>query len=541
MEGIQGFFSQFSGRFSQVVGNLTNIQKMMLVGAVLALIIGMLSVFALYETDENQYLFVDLGQDDITDVANFLKNAGTTNYVIDNRGIKVPKDQVIQLRLKLSQAGLPAKGIVGWEKFDDEDFTRTEFEQNIQKLRAIQGELSRTIQAIDGIQNARVHIVMPKSSIFVRKEKKASAAIYIKTKRGIDLDKKQIKGIQHLVSRSVEGLENNDVTIINSEGRMLSEVEASDFASKMTKELLAYKNQIEKNFENRIRSMVGRVVGPDRIEARVDAEVDFTQEKQTISDVDPEDAGVLAKSVTGFKMDGQGLNPTGIPGAKSNVPGEEEAVATAGSSAKSTRETELINYDISKTVSEKTMPVGTIKRLTVSVLVDGQQPYPIDGKTQPKFEARSQEEMQQIEALVKNAIGYTEKRDSITVQNMLFQLDPYKRQEIQKKEQQDRRYLSTMLISVVVALALVLFFMFIVRPYFRWLTYDPERKNNERSIEEYKPDLDLGSTQNVQIQEDVPFDKLSPQEQITQLAKTEPKRTTEALRLLLNPHQNTMG
>jgi flagellar M-ring protein FliF len=251
--------------------------------------------------------------------------------------------------------------------------------------------------------------------------------------------------------------------------------------------------------------------------------------------VDPDNSAVIAKNTTGFSMEGQGLNPTGIPGSKSNVPGEQEDLAVNQSKAGSKRESEIINYEISKVTSERTLPVGNIKRLSISVLVDGKQQYATDGST-PDFQSRGDEEMKKIEDLVKSAVGYKEDRDSITVHNMMFQLDPFQMLEITKKKEEDREYFSTLAISSAVALALILFFAFIVRPYFRWLSYDPERKKNQNIVEEYKPDLDLSAAQTIKIQEDVPFDKLSPQEQVMFLAKHEPKRTTEAIRLLLNPH-----
>ena len=423
------------------------------------------------------------------------------------------------------------------KKFDEDNFTRTEFEQNIQKLRAIQGELSRTIMSIEGVRSARVHLVTPKSSLFVRDEKKPTASIYIRYDRGGSLSTSQIKGIQHLVSHAVEGLEKNAVTIVDQEGRTLTEEEPNSFASKMTKELLAYKSEVEKKLEKNIKSIVGKVVGPERIEAKVDAEVDFTQERQTISDVDPDDAGVLSKTTTGHKMEGTGLNPTGIPGSKSNVPGEQEELLVNQNKTGSSRESELVNYELSKVVSEKTLAVGNIKRLTVSVLVDGKQIYPTDGTT-PVFAPRTPEEMTQIKKLIQNAVGFKPERDSLTVENMMFQIDPLQMIEIKAQKKENREYLTTLTLSAVTALALGLFFMFIVRPYLRWLTYDPEKKEQEKITEDFTTDLELGQIQNIQVQEDVPFEKLSPTEQVHFLAKHEPKRTTEAIRILLNPHHS---
>jgi len=473
----------------------------------------------------------------VTDITQNLRNSGFDDFIVDKNGIKVNKSDILKLRMQVAQAGLPRHGLVGWEKFDEDNFTRTEFEQNIQKLRAIQGELSRTIMSINGVRSARVHLVTPQSSLFVRDEKKPTASIYISYNPGGSLSRSQIKGIQHLVAHAVEGLEKNAVTIVDQDGNTLTEEESSTFASQMTKELLSYKSEVESKLEKNIKSIVGKIVGQERVEAKVDAEVDFTQERQTISDVDPDDAGVLSKTTTGQSMEGQGLNPTGIPGSKSNVPGEQEDIAVNQSKTGSKRESELVNYEISKVVSEKTLPIGNIKRLTVSVLVDGKQIYPTDG-TIPQFEPRTPEEMEQIQKLIKNAVGFKENRDALTVENMMFQIDPIHLFEIKEQKKEDREYFTTILIAGVAAAALGMFFMFIVRPYLRWLTYDPEKKEKEKYVEEFKADLEVAGSQSIQVQEDLPFDKLTPSEQVHFLAKHEPARTTEAIRILLNPHQN---
>ena len=146
--------------------------------------------------------------------------------------------------------------------------------------------------------------------------------------------------------------------------------------------------------------------------------------------------------------------------------------------------------------------------------------------------------MKQIEEIVHKAIGFQQGRDEVTVTNMMFQMDPNQSQAINEVKKENREYISTLVLSGAVAFSLVLFFMFVVRPYFRWLSYDPERRAEQTLAEEYRPELDMGAGDSIQVKEDVPFEKLSPREQIMYLAKNEPKRTTEALRMLLNPHQS---
>jgi len=536
LESTKQFFQNF-GSNSRNFWNSMTMTKKIAFGATIALIVGLVGALAASrKTDNYEYLFKGLSSEDINEITTFLKQQGQEYILVDKEGIKVRTQDAPLLRLKLAQEGLPNHGVVGWEKFDTQEFTRTEFEQRINKQRAIQGELSRNIMMIPGVTNAKVHIVTPKRSLFLEEKMDPTAAVYIKTRQNVQLDKKQIRGIVHLVSRSVEGLKPNNVTILDNDGKMLTEVENEDFASKMTKEMVAYKRNVEKQYEENIRGLLGRLVGPDKVDVKVDAVVDFTQEQQTISDVDPDRVAPVAKETTGMSLSGTGLNPTGIPGAKSNVPGEQEELTLNQSNTQNKKDSERINYEVSKTVSQKTLPVGKITKLSAAVIVDGKQEYTSDG-VKPVFDPRTEAELKSIEDVVKRSIGYDEQRgDLVVVRNMMFQLDPGQMDALKEEKKETREHISTLAISAAMALALTLFFAFIVRPYFRWLSYDPNRKYEQQMVEDYKPDLEVGALQNVQIKEDIPFEKLSPQEQVLFLAKNEPKRTTEAIRLLLNPH-----
>lgn len=537
MDNFMTFLKKFGGQVSAFWQGLTLTKKLTLAGVLAVVTAVLMSVLLVRNETPYEYIIKDVSTEDTQAILTEFKRMNVSDYEADSKGIKVPSARAAELRMQLAQEGLPSHGVVGWEKFDSQDFTRTEFEQNINRLRAIQGEISRTITSIEGISSARVHIVTPKQSLFVEEQKEPTAAIYIRTKRNAKLNDRQIKGIQHLVCRSVEGLKPNNVTIIDHEGQMLTKIESEDFTSKMTKEMQSYKQSVEKDLETKIRSLVGRVTGGDRVEAKVDVSVDFTQEEQTISEVDPEKVAVISKNTQGSSMEGSGLNPTGIPGSKSNVPGEQENVQTAGSRSQNKQDSELINYDVSKTIAKKTLPVGSIKRISAAVLVDGKQEFPVDG-SKPVFDPRTADEMKQIEEIVRKAIGYQQGRDEVTVTNMMFQMDHVQAQNISEVRKENREYISTLALSSAAAFALVMFFLFIVRPYFRWLSYDPERRAEQTLAEEYRPELDVGAGASIQVKEEVPFEKLTPKEQVMYLAKNEPKRTTEAIRMLLNPHQN---
>lgn len=541
MENLKTFFGKFFAQIASVWGGLTFARRLIAGFATAIVLIGISSLWFLQEKDPWVYIVKQQDTQDTQGIIDYFKRTSFTEWKSDSTGIKVPPKHVQSLSAGLVMEGLPGKGrLVGLEIFDEQDFTRTEEERRILKLRALQGELARTIMRVEKIKSARVHIVKPRDRVFREDQKSPTAAVYLKADRDFNCDRRSVRGIVHLISRSVEGLKSRDITVIDSEGRLCTEPEPDDFTSKHTKQRLAYKKTLEKRYEESVRAIVGRVVGPDRVEVKIDAEVDFTQESQTVSDVDPDKVVVLGRQTTGYKLNGSGLNPTGIPGAKSNVPGEQEDATLVSSSGttNNTKDSETVNYEVSKTISQRTMPVGNILKLSAAVLVDGKQVYQPDG-SKPDFEPRTESEILMIEELVKSAIGFQEKRgDSVTVRNMMFQLDPFQIQTIQEEKQETREYVTTLAVSSAAAFALVMFFAFVVRPYFRWLSYDPERKQMQQTVEEYKPDLELGSLQNVQVKEDVPFEKLTPQEQVLFLAKNEPERTTEAIRLLLNPHQS---
>ena len=216
---------------------------------------------------------------------------------------------------------------------------------------------------------------------------------------------------------------------------MLTDIESNDPTTRLTDEMLKYQRQLERDFAQRIKTLVGRVVGPDRVEAKVDVDVDFTQEEQTISDIDPDKVVVLSSNTTNQEMKGAGLNPTGIPGSKSNVPGEQEDLAVSSNSSETKRNSERINYEIAKSQRRRVLPVGKIERISAAVIVDGVQTYPLDGTT-PKFAPRSEEEMKQIDELVRSAMALktVEIRSKFTTCYLNLDLWKFKQYKNNKKK-----------------------------------------------------------------------------------------------------------
>jgi flagellar M-ring protein FliF len=312
-----------------------------------------------------------------------------SDFRVDGETLLFPEDKLNDYRMLLSQEGLPSNGVsVGWEKFDDRSFGMTDFDQRVSKLRAIQGELARSINKLEPVDSSRVHIVIPDAAIFQQDRKPATASIMLRLKFGQKLNQKQVQGILHLVAKAVEGLDTQNIAIVDEVGNMLTRPDEDDGGlDKVTTAQREYQNRVEREFETNIREILGRVVGHDKVVAKVQADVDFKKIETTVQDVDPERTVVLGSQKNEQSSQGSGLNPTGVPGAKSNLPGEREDLAAGGSSNSNKQSMETLNFDVKRTVSRIVEPVGSLKKISAAVLVDGKM---VDGT----YVARTPDESQ---------------------------------------------------------------------------------------------------------------------------------------------------
>ncbi|MES2615672.1 MAG: flagellar basal-body MS-ring/collar protein FliF [Bdellovibrionota bacterium] len=527
------FLLQLSSQSKTFYSGLTKGRKIA-IGAGFLAVLFILCMLILYKpTIAYEVAYTSLSSEDKIAILAELKKANMHDFKLDGDTMSFPEDKILDIKMQLAQEGLPSTGTgAGWEKFDDRSFGMSDFDQKISKLRALQGELSRTINKLEPVVNSRVHIVMPDNAIFASEKIPATASIYLKLKQGKNLSQRQLQGVIHLIAHAVEGLNTKDVTIVDQDGNMLTQMEEEDGGmDKVTNTQREYQRKVEKELEQKIRDILLRVVGNEKVVTRVQALIDFKKVEQTISDVDPERTAVIASQRNEQSTQGNGLNPTGVPGAKSNLPGEREDQGTNGGLSNSTKSnTENLNYEVKKTVSKIIEPVGNTIKLNASVLVDQKN----DGG---KFIPRTKEEIEMMTKLVKNAIGFQDGRDFLTVEQAQFEPDA---DAIAEKESVSARQFS-LIQTVVLALTGIgsMFFVYfaLVRPYFRWLTFDPEKRTKEQlGLVEYEFEKSGTSAKRVQLQEDVPFDKLTPKEQIMYLAKHDPKKTTEALRQLLSPH-----
>jgi flagellar M-ring protein FliF len=329
----------------------------------------------------------------------------------DGNTILVPADQVTKLRMALAQDNLPAAG-VGYEIFDKSDtFGTTAFVQNINRLRALEGELARSIQTIDGIESARVHMVVPERQIFSRDAQSPSASVVVKT-RGV-LGHGQVVAIQHLVAAAVASLSPERVAIVDDKGNLLAggQEKTGDDATADAQE------QDTTDFEDRLRrrveSMVESVVGQGHARVQVTANMDFDHSSETSETYDPDSK--VVRSTQTVEQNATDTNGGGAAvSVASALPGQQSSSGTDVKS-NSGRTEETTNYEISKTVKTSTVAGGTVKKLSVAVVVDGTE------GDNGSYKPRSAQDMKQIDTLVKSAIGYDASRgDQVQVVNMPF-------------------------------------------------------------------------------------------------------------------------
>jgi flagellar M-ring protein FliF len=362
-------------------------------------------------------LFTDLSFEDSASIIKDLERQGIP-YELKNDGaiVLVAKDRVPRLRMKLAEAGLPKGGGVGYEIFDKSDVLgATSFVQNINHLRALEGELARTIRGIDRVQAARVHLVLPERVLFSRDKAEASASIVVKV-RGA-LEPQQVRAIRHLVASAVNGLKAERVSIVDESGRLLANGSNADSG-------IASSEERQANFERRMReqveTIVSSVVGPGRARVQLTADFDFNRVTQTSEKFDPE-GRVMRSSQTREESSAANDNREGQVSVGTELPNasqrQGEASGQRGEQARKSEE--IVNYEISRSTKTEVTEGGRVNRISVAVLVDGT--YAKNDKGEMAYQPRDKEEIDRISALVRTAIGFDQKRgDQVEIVNLKF-------------------------------------------------------------------------------------------------------------------------
>lgn len=361
-------------------------------------------------------LFAELSDEDTAAIVKELERQAIP-YELRNDGaaVLVPKDRVTRLRMKLAEGGLPKGGGIGYEIFDKADaLGATSFVQNINHLRALEGELSRTIRALDRVQAARVHLVLAERQLFSRERAEASASIVLKV-RGL-LEPQQVRAIRHLVASAVEGLKPERVSIVDESGRLLADGAAAENTAGVTADerQIAY----ERRMREQVEAIVSSIVGPGRARVQLTAEFDFNRVTQTSEKFDPE-GRVMRSSQTREEQRGSPDGKEGQVTVANELPGANPPPANQANREQSKKSEEIVNYEISRSTKTEVIEGGRLNRVSVAVLIDGS--YAKNDKGEMTYQPRSKEELDRIAALVRTAIGFEQKRgDQVEVVNLRF-------------------------------------------------------------------------------------------------------------------------
>jgi len=409
---VQGFFD-----FVKSLGAA----RMAAMAAVTLALIGFFSFLMIRMTTPDMVpLFTDLSVDDSASIIKDLERQGVT-YQLKSDGaiVMVARDKVARLRMQLAESGLPKGGGVGYEIFDkSEALGTTTFIQNINKLRALEGELARTISSLDRVQAARVHLVLPDRPLFSRDKADPSASIVLKV-RG-SLEPSQVRAIRHLVATAVNGLKPERISVVDETGKLLADGAESDDPNGAGAD--DRKTAYEKRLREQVSQIVSSVVGPGHARVEINADFDLNRITQTSDKFDPE-SRVVRSSQTREEQSSEG----GVGGPVSvgnELPGSGAQGGGNGGNSSGTHKTEeIVNYEISHTSRTEVIEAGAIKRISAAVLVDGT--YGKNDKGEVTYQPRSKEDIDRISALVRSAIGFDAKRgDQVEVVNLRFAENP---------------------------------------------------------------------------------------------------------------------
>ncbi|MBU0943591.1 MAG: flagellar M-ring protein FliF [Proteobacteria bacterium] len=461
-------------------------------------------------TADYQLLYANLEQKDASAVISWLKGQ-RIDYQLKNNGknIWIPADKIYESRLDLAAIDLPSGGGVGFEVFDKQSFALTDFVQQVNYTRALQGELARTVTSLAPVESTRVHLALPEKRLFKNQQKQATASVIVTLVPGRALDKEQVQGIIHLISGSVAGLTPENVKVINANGKILEGTEIDKDEQRIPIDRLAYQQEVEHRLEMRAQDLLDKTMGYGKAMVRVTATLDFAKVEKTEELFDGEEPVVRSEQLQQESSGTQGTG--GIPGVQSNLEGN--GGGQTSSTPVSNKSSRIINYEISKSISKIINPVGSITTLSVSVLIADKVLPSKDGKTETATLPRSADELKAIETMVASALGLVSARgDIINVTSMPF-MEKAEEQLIAEGIPKNLLYEYLPLVKIgLLSVGALLFYFLLIRPIIK--TMKREVTEHNKTISELEREA-LEAKQSEEHQEEIEEEEILPDSIVT--------------------------
>lgn len=419
------------GGYLEIFKKLSMQQKMFIGGIFVVMIVLLGFVFLVVNEPNYTTLYSNLSVQDASKVVEHLNGANIPYKLENNEStIKIPSDKLHESRLALASKGIPSTGIIGYEVFDKNTMGMSDFMQKLNYKRALEGEISKTIMQQKDISGARVHIVVPKKAIFKEDQEEPSASVVLKTRSSSGISQNSIMAIKHLVSSSVEGLKPGRVTIVDTEGQLLSEVEEQNSLIVKSGKQYEIKGKVESYLADKAQSILDNVLGYGNSIVKVNVDLNFKQVERTMEMFDPESQ--IAISEQTIKQESGGT--------------------TISDSTLVSSENTTTNYELSKTIEKVVEDAGNIRRITVAAVINGvkKEVQNDDGKTETVVEPRNDEQLRQLEQIIRQSVGVDEKRnDNVEVVSIPFETEQYEEQIVEASPINDFDDWSNLVLIVV--------------------------------------------------------------------------------------------